>query len=343
MEKNTLTIWYDFINTPHVPFLTPIYKYLSKRYNSIITARDFAETISLLKKNSYTFKTYGKHHGSSKLLKIIGLLQRDIILLKNLPNFDVSISCGSANATHITKIRNGKSITFDDNDISPNWLYAKFADYLFFPKCIGLEKICKREGIKKDKLFLYNGYKEDICVADFIPDLNFQKNIPFNNFVTVRPENIMASYLKQNVKSIVPRLLQLFRKKNVNVLYLLRYQSDKTYAKGYDNVYIPPEPLNGLDVCYYSKAVLTGSGTFAREAACMGTPSVSFFPEKLLAVDQKMVNDGWMFYSRDPQEIVEYALNSKKRKVDLSRSKKVQKEVFDIVEGILEEIESKKG
>jgi predicted glycosyltransferase len=49
-----------------------------------------------------------------------------------------------------------------------------------------------------------------------------------------------------------------------------------------------------------------------------------------------------MFHSRDPKEIVEYVLNSKKRKVDLSRSKKVQREVFDILKGILEEIEDRK-
>ncbi|HID71137.1 MAG TPA: DUF354 domain-containing protein, partial [Thermoplasmata archaeon] len=78
--------------------------------------------------------------------------------------------------------------------------------------------------------------------------------------------------------------------------------------------------------------------------ACMGTPAVSFFPgERLLAVDQQMVEDGWIYHSRDPKEIVEYVVSSKKREVDLSRSKRVQTEVFNILNGILEEIEEKKG
>jgi uncharacterized protein len=108
-------------------------------------------------------------------------------------------------------------------------------------------------------------------------------------------------------------------------------------------VFIPKGPLKGLDVCYYSKAVLTGSGTFAREAACMGTPAVSFYPEDLLAVDQKMVNENWMLHSRNPEEIVDYVLNKKGRSSDLARSKRVQSEVFKIFEDILDEIEGKKG
>jgi len=105
---------------------------------------------------------------------------------------------------------------------------------------------------------------------------------------------------------------------------------------------MPAEPLKGLDVCYYSKAILTGSGTFAREAACMGTPAVSFYPEELLAVDQQMVEDGWIFHSREIEEIVDYVLNAKKRRVDLSRRRRVQSEVFKIFREILDEIESKR-
>jgi hypothetical protein len=75
----------------------------------------------------------------------------------------------------------------------------------------------------------------------------------------------------------------------------------------------------------------------------MGTPAVSFYPEELLAVDQKMVEDGWIFHSREPVEIVEYVLSAKKRKADTARSKRVQSEVFKIFDGILDEIERKEG
>ena len=102
---------------------------------------------------------------------------------------------------------------------------------------------------------------------------------------------------------------------------------------------MPSEPLNGLDVCYYSKAMLTGSGTFAREAALIGKPAVSFYPgDELLAVDRELIRRGWIMHSRDPQEIVEYIINAKNRKNDFKRSKKVKNEVINIIEEILNKI-----
>jgi len=66
------------------------------------------------------------------------------------------------------------------------------------------------------------------------------------------------------------------------------------------------------------------------------------YPEELLAVDQQMVEDGWIFHSREIEEIVDYVLNAKKRRVDLSRRRRVQSEVFKIFREILDEIESKR-
>jgi predicted glycosyltransferase len=85
---------------------------------------------------------------------------------------------------------------------------------------------------------------------------------------------------------------------------------------------------------------LTGSGTFAREAACLGTPAISFFPERLLAVDQQLVNEGKIFQSRNVGEIVDYVISqSKKRKeLNLERSKEVKQQVINILKGILAQV-----
>jgi len=335
MEKNKkLTIWVDFTNSPHVNFLMPIVKQLKGKYTFIFTARDFSETVPLLKKQGVKFKIFGKHEGKSKIQKLIGVIKRNLSLLINLPKFDVSISCGGINASQVSWLRRKKSICFDDNDISSNWLYTLFGNYFFYPKILN---------IKGKKVYLYDGYKENIYIADFKPNLNFIKTIPFQNFVTIRPENLKASYVPKNARTIVPELFKEFSEHKINILFLPRYEEEKEYVKGYSNIYVPSEPLNGLDVCFYSDAVLTGAGTFSREAACMGTPAISFYPGKeLLAVDNDMIKKGLVMHSRDHKKIVDYVLNSKKKKVDLSRSKKVQKEVFSIVNNILEKIENKK-
>jgi predicted glycosyltransferase len=155
--------------------------------------------------------------------------------------------------------------------------------------------------------------------------------------VVVRPEALESFYVKEN-KSIVHDILKTFEKECINVIYLPREEGDIKYAEGCV-CYRPDKLLNGLDLCYYADAVLTGSGTLAREAACMGTTSVSFFPScSLLSIDQHFVNLGKIFHSRDSFDIVNYVLSniSHSKMNDISRSVNVNKKVMNITSKILE-------
>jgi len=327
-------IWFDITNTPQVHFLLGIKNGLNKINNDfefIYSCREFSETVKLLKqKIDKPYINIGGHYGKSKFKKALGIVSRfnQLILQKEI-NFDVSISCGSEAAILISKLRNKKSIAFGDNDTAPQWTYSRFVDYAFFPNAIP-KSILTKQGLNENKLYLYNGYKEDIYIADFNPDPEFLDKIPFKNYVLVRPENIMANYIrKNNIKSIVPELLKKLVDKGINILYLPRYNIDFKYADNIKNIFIPDKPLNGLDACYYADAVLTGAGTFAREASCLGVPSVSFYAgQKLLAVDQKLIKEKKMFFSREPKEIIDYIIKSDRNVFDLNRSKEVKKEVI---------------
>ena len=47
-----MKIWIDITNTPHVNVLLPIIRHLEKGHSLIITARNFSETLPLLRKNN---------------------------------------------------------------------------------------------------------------------------------------------------------------------------------------------------------------------------------------------------------------------------------------------------
>ena len=332
-------IWFDITNTPQVHFLTAIYDELKKsgEFEFLFTAREFSETTSLLEKRiGPDFKTFGGHYGKSYTKKITGLFRRfQEILFTNL-KYDISISCGSENAIWSSFLRGKKSIAFGDNDLARQWTYGHFVDFAFFPDAIAPE-VLTRQGIKKSRLFLYPGYKEDVYLAGYKPDDEFLKSLPFDEYVVVRPENIMANYIRNDAAgTITPQLLKKLNEFGINVIYLPRYPHDKEYASGLKNVFIPPKPINGLDACYYANAVLTGAGTFAREAACLGVPSFSFFAgSDLLAVDKKLIQEGKMFFSRNPDEILEKMKSFPKTEPDLNRSKRVKKQIIDKLEKIL--------
>ncbi len=305
-------------------------------YEQSVVARDYIEVLPLLKQLGVPYTSIGRHFGGNKVSKFFGLVTNDLLLWLKAPPFDVSISHGNTYLIHASKLRRKKAITFTDNDISFNLrTYNRLVDYLFTPSAIPRAKLLQR-GCREDTLVQYDGYKEDIYIADYKPDSEFPKQVPFDNFVTVRAESIHAHYVPRDTVSLVPELLKNFEAAGINVLFLPRYESDRDYAKGLKNVYMPPHPLNGLDVCYWSDAVLTGAGTFAREAAILGTPAVSFFPRQdLLAVDRKMVDEGLIVHSRDPELIRDYVLSTRKREADLDRSRQVQQAVFKKLEELL--------
>jgi predicted glycosyltransferase len=310
----------------------------------IVTIRDRAETIGLVKSFGIQGEVVGKYYRDN-IKKSLFMINRTIKLNSKINKFDVALSFENGMSVALSKFRKKKSILFCDNDLkfikkesfiqNLETKIKTFADIIITPAA-SQENFEKK--IKKGNIISYNGYKEDVYLADFKPDSNFMEKIPYDNFVALRPEALESFYVKEK-KSIVPDLLHSFEKENINVVYLPREKEDADYAKGFD-VYIPDETLNGLDLVYYSDAVLTGSGTMAREAACMDKTAVSFFPgENLLAVDSQLVSDRKMFHSRDVNDIIEFVI-SKNRRENISnfqRSKIVKKEVIKLIKKYLDE------
>ena len=332
-----MRIWIDITNTPHVNVLIPVIRHLEASNELIITARDFSETVPLLQKNNIFPIIIGEYKGKNKLRKLWGLFQRTAILLFKLPQFDLAFSLGGNYTSAISFLRGRRSIVFSDNDISFKLFSYLFGSYFIFPFYFKYQKVQKKYHIRSSRIKTFNGFKEDIYLASYIPDPFFLDKLPFKEFITIRPENLKASYVPSDSKTIVPELFDCFA--DENILFLPRYEEEKEYAKGRKNVWFPEGPLNGLDVCYYSKAVLTGAGTFAREAALLGVPAVSFFPsEVFLSVDEVMQRMGIEFKSRDCKEIYVYIKNSKRNNLSLERSKKVQKDVLSIIDNIIDDI-----
>lgn len=334
-------IWIDIKNSHEPAFFKPFLNEFGE-HKWVVTSWRYAELPKLLDQFNIKSNVIGKNYGGNKVKKMAGWVVRDFLLFFKVPYFDLSLSHGSINAIHTAKMRQKYTISFTDNDKAAlgNRISFRFVDFLVTPKALPVDRLIT-QGAKDGHIIQYDGYKEDIYIADFKPSSTFMDLIPFDEFITIRPEALQATYVSEK-RSIVPDLLEAFIKENLNILYLPRYPEDINYAKRHlesENLFIPENPLKGLDVCYYSRAVLTGSGTFAREAACMGTPAVSFYPEELLAVDQQMVEDGWIFHSRDTEEIVDYVLGSKKRYVNFERSRLVQRNVFKIFREILDDIE----
>lgn len=333
-----MRIWFDITNTPHVHFFAPIIEHLKKEHKVLVTARDFSETLPLLESYNIDFTLIGTHKGKNRIKKVLGLFGRVKQLVREVPPFDISFGIGGQNTTPVSALRRKPAVVFTDNDTSYKWHAYKLGSHFIFPSYFDFENVMKKFGVKRNQIHLYEGFKEDIYMAKYSPDPSFLEQLPFTDFITIRPENLKANYVPQDAKTIVPDLFKVFS--DENILFLPRYKEERAYAKGYSNVFIPDGILPGKDVCYYTKAMLTGAGTFAREAALLGTPAVSFFPGKVfLTVDKIMQEKGWEFKSRNPQEIYDYVKTAKKRESQLVRSKEVLSDLLNIIDSILKKYE----
>jgi len=328
MPKNT-SVWIDIKNS-HEPLL---FKSLIRElpYKFYITAREYAEVIGLLDKYRMKYRKVGKYHAKGKFSKALYLLTRSLHLALAVPKYDFFLSHGSIYGIIASTIRRRPSITITDNDFynKTNKIIYEKSTYMVIPQ------YAKYKRFKTNSVELFDGFKEDIYIADFEPN-KCKNEIPFSEYILIRPEAYKAYYLDNGFKSIVPELINLFTKENFNMVLLPRYEEEREKYARMKNIFIPEKPVNGLCAAWNARAVLTGSGTLGREAACMGVPAVSFFPGKeLLSVDVELIRRGWLLHSRNPEEIVRYVLNSERRNRSLERSRKVKEDVVKIIKEII--------
>jgi len=275
-------------------------------------------------------------------MKTMAIIDRTVRLFMSVKDFDCALSFENPMSVWVSKMKSKKSVLMCDNDLK--FVQQKsaiqtiesrvkyLADFIVVPSA------CKdsfSRQIGTEHLLTYDGYKEDVYIADYRPDPHFNEKVPFDHFIVLRPE-ALASFYVLSQETIVPELVRLFTGEGINIVYLPRDKGDMNYVAG-SNVFVPKSALNGLDLCYYSDAVLTGSGTMAREAACMGKCAISFFPsEYLLSVDRDLVSKGKMMHSRDSQEILNYFHSAIRTKssADFERSRKVKQDVIGILNQI---------
>lgn len=317
--------------------IASLYRHLGS-YQFRITVRDRAEAIALARDYGLPYVAVGRDD-PGRGRKILNYAIRIAQVSRAAKGWDASVSFNNMNAILLSRLKRKTSITLMDNDLefaAGAWSLAKrlemrnnlSASRIIVPDVFPIETMVKL-GARRERIQTFDGFKEDLYTADFRPDPTFAATIPFESYVVLRPEALSAVYVRES-RSIVPELLHRLSEQGLNIVYLPRVPADRAHLPpDAKNVHVPSTPPNGLQLAWHSSCVLTGSGSLAREAACLGVPSVSFFPGPLLAVDRKMVQEKRVFHSRDPAEIVEHVLRSRvKKERSVARSLTVRNHVL---------------
>jgi predicted glycosyltransferase len=205
-----------------------------------------------------------------------------------------------------------------------NHLAFRLAHKIIVPDCFP-DKALRRFGAKSQKIYKYHGFKEQVYLSGFEPKESFFddliKNCEFNGswdvskkvLVTVRSPATMAIYHRFENPLFEKLLEALNRNPEVLAIILPRVSQQAEYIQSkFPNLFVPKNPLDGRNLCYYSDLVISAGGTMNREAAILGTPAYSIFGGRKPAVDKRLIEMGRMVYICNEKDLSKIRFEKKR-------------------------------
>ena len=302
-------------------FLKPIIKALRHKGHEVaVTARDYVQTLELLKLNGIAHEVIGSQSGGSKIRKVFRVLGRAMVLTEYAldKGFDLGFSHGSRSQVIACSLAGIPSVVTYDYEFVSTGLFKRLCKKVIIPQCV--YEACL-DGRRPRKYVGYPGLKEEFYLAGFKPDEGLAERLVIDQskiVFVVRPPAEKAHY--HNPKSerlLYAGLAHISARKNVQVLVIARdaeqRQTLRNQWRRQDNIVFLDQAVDGLSLIHHSDAVVCGGGTMLREAAVLGVPAYSVFAGKIGAVDKWLAAQGRITLLESAGDIVNLIRFEKKR------------------------------
>lgn len=339
-----MRIWIDLGNSPHVPFFAALSEEFERRGHAILwTARDYAQTVELARKAGLPVEVFGAHGGKNVFQKGLKFGGRIFDLLKwaRGEKIDLVVSHNSHEPLAVAKMLGIKSVNLMDYEHHPaNHLSFRLASRVIVPQSFP-DEFLRKFGAGKNKVRRFAGIKEDVYLADFEPDANFQDVLrikfgiaPEDVLIVVRPHAPEALYHRQFTNEILDEMLEKISiDKNVKIILLPRKKHQaEDLRRRHDsaNIIIPNEVLDGANLIWRADWVVSGGGTMNREAAALGVPVATIFAGKPAAIDEMLIRAGRMLKIETRADLDKIKL-VKKPLTDARRFTQTKSKVVDLI------------
>src|SRR5215813_7084334 len=175
-----MRIWIDLANSPHVPFFRALIPEFTACGHQIeISARDYAQTVELATKAGMLPHVIGGHGGGKLTGKAGNLVGRAATLRKWARDrgCDLAVSHNSYAQIAAAAALGIKSVTLMDYEHQPaNHLAFRLATRVIVPEAFPAGEL-RKYGASLRKVRRYEGTKEDVYLANFTPDPEFEKTL----------------------------------------------------------------------------------------------------------------------------------------------------------------------
>src|SRR3989454_3194651 len=296
-------IWIDLANSPHVPFFHALIpEFIARGHTIEISARDFAQTVELATKAGMMPHVIGGHGGGALTGKAGTLLGRAAALRKWARDrgFDLALSHNSYAQIAAAAALGIKAVTLMDYEHQPaNHLAFRLASKVIVPQTFPAAEL-RKYGASTRKVKRYQGTKEDVYLAGFVPDPAFAETLRKLNIasddvlVVARPPAREALYHRFENELFDDLLVSVSSRDDVKIILLPRSDSQRAEyeVRKFPNMIMPRETLDGANLIAASDLVISGGGTMNREAAALGVPAISVYAGRWAAIDEQLIREG---------------------------------------------------
>ena len=274
----------------------------------LITCRSYDYVEEVLSMFGLRYVCVGQH-GENAREKLIRGIERQLALLDVVGDFDVHVSLTSPDAVRVAFGLNKPIIALTDTAHSyfVNKLTLPLANVVIAPSAIPMSEWARYiPSAEIDKVRTFNGVFELMWVSRFKPsgDSIRRLGVKSKEYVVIRFEEAKASYYNYGDKSrLLIRIAKNVLERGYSAVLFPRYAYQEELVKSELGLYmrlgklvIPRNMrLDGLDLSWHARAVITGGSTMAHEAALLGTPAISYFPQRYY-LDDYLISNGLPLY-----------------------------------------------
>ncbi|NJE03256.1 DUF354 domain-containing protein [Thermococcus sp. MV11] len=306
-----MKVWIDITNAPHVHFFKGVIRELEKAgHEVLLTTREFDGLTGILDMYGFDYYVVGKHGGATLEGKLLASSERmyrlSKLIIEEKP--DLALYKHSAEAPRVAFGLQIPSIGFVDNEtaIGQNKLILPYTRLLLFPKAIDAYELF-RSGADPNGMRPVNGFSELAHLYGFRPEGRVLRELGLrkNSYIVMRTEPIKANYFNGPEKSVLEDVIPLLPE--IPIVLFPRTKEQRERFERFDNVIMPEKPVDSLSLLYYARLMIGAGGTMNREAIALGTPTISTYPGRLLAVTRWLIEKGVKFHSTDPVKVARMA------------------------------------
>jgi predicted glycosyltransferase len=306
-----MRVWIDITNSPHVLFFRPLLELLRADGHEVeVTAREYAQTLELLRLHGIEHHVVGPRHGGAGVLGKTRAMAGRLAALRGFAKdraFDLALAHGSHELTLTARTLGIQSATAHDYEWASlqHQFGLRAATRVVFPDAVPPELLA-RYGVQPPKLLQYSGLEEEYYLADLEPDSSVLEGIPPERvIVVVRTPPEVSLYHRHGNPLFAEILDRLGRDESVHAVVLprTREQRDAVRALGLPSLHVPDEAVDAQSLVALADLVVSAGGTMNREAAALGTPVWTTFAGRLGAVDTALIRAGRLRLLRDAGEL----------------------------------------